>query len=153
MANEQLRNDAAVLLDGFTQQLHALAEAQRRRAELTATATACDKRIRVTVNADGLLIHTEFADDIADIRYPDIAAAMTAAVQAAATEVRRRCEELLAPIRTERARLPKLSEIVEGAPDFGFLLPPAPPARMDVRVSAPAAPEPASGSLVSDQDW
>ncbi|GAB2532432.1 YbaB/EbfC family nucleoid-associated protein [Nocardia heshunensis] len=155
MVNDGPRGDAATMLDGFKRQLLGLAEAQRRRAELTASVTACDKRIRVTVNADGLLIATEFADDIADVPYSEIASAMTAAVQAAAIEVRKRTEELLAPLRTERAQLPKLSEIVEGAPDFGFLVPPPPLARTEARVVAPdltSAGE-RSGSLVSDEDW
>ncbi|MFJ1458171.1 YbaB/EbfC family nucleoid-associated protein [Nocardia sp. N2S4-5] len=141
MPNERMQEDAATLLDGLDQQLRGIAEFQRRRAQLTASVTACDKRIRVTVNADGLLIHTEFADDIADLTHDEIAAAMTSAVQAAAAQVRQRCQELMEPLRLRRARLPKLSEIIEGAPDLGAVLPPAPPARRRYR-NRPAVPPP-----------
>lgn len=153
MPNERLQEDAATLLDGLDQQLRGLAEFQRQRARLTASVTACDKRIRVTVNADGLLIHTEFADDVSDLTYDEIAAAMTSAVQAAAAQVQQRSQELMEPLRVRRARLPKLSEIIEGAPDPGAALPPAPPAPK----SPPGRPggntaDNAGRSMIADQD-
>ncbi|WP_067534953.1 YbaB/EbfC family nucleoid-associated protein [Nocardia crassostreae] len=155
MVNERMRADAETMLDGLARQLEGIAQLQARRAELTATATACARRIRVTVNADGLLIRTEFADDIADLSYAEIAAAMTGAVQAAASEVNAKWRELMAPLQQERLRLPKLSDIVEGAPDLGSLLPPppAPPTRVD-RPPPPVERESAApNSAVAEAGW
>ncbi|MBF6171423.1 YbaB/EbfC family nucleoid-associated protein [Nocardia blacklockiae] len=156
MPNERLQEDAATLLEGLDQQLRGIAEFQRERARLTASVTACDKRIRVTVNADGLLIDTEFAEDVSDLTYDEIAAAMTSAVQAAAAQVQERCRELMEPLRLRRARLPKLSDIIEGAPDLGAVLPPAPPAPKAPSPTRPETTESATAdgrSMIADQDW
>ncbi|MGV9674400.1 YbaB/EbfC family nucleoid-associated protein [Nocardia sp. NPDC003482] len=153
MVNERLQADMATMLEGLDEQLRGIAEIQRQRSLLTATATVCDKRIQVTVNADGLLIDTAFAEDIADLSYDEIAAGMTAAVQAAATEVLRRGRELMEPLLEKKSRLPKLSEIVEGAPDLGAMLPVAPPpptTRPDRRIPGDGS---VTRSLIADQDW
>jgi hypothetical protein len=67
-----------------------IAAVERRRKLLTATAMACDKRITVTVNADGVLIETKFSRDIGDLSYAEVAEAIPIAVRGAATEVVRR---------------------------------------------------------------
>ncbi|WP_225726977.1 MULTISPECIES: YbaB/EbfC family nucleoid-associated protein [unclassified Nocardia] len=72
-----------------------IAGLERRRALLTATASVCDKRITVTVNAEGVLIETRFADDIGDLTYDEIAAAVPEAVRTAAREVTRKSRELM----------------------------------------------------------
>ncbi|MFC9434958.1 hypothetical protein [Nocardia sp. NPDC057030] len=87
MVNERLRADAAMMLEAMTEQMQGVARVHRDRARLMATVTACDKRIAVTVNADGILIETRFADDIGDLSYSEIAAAITEAVQGAAKKV------------------------------------------------------------------
>ncbi|MGY2060868.1 YbaB/EbfC family DNA-binding protein, partial [Nocardia gipuzkoensis] len=69
MSNERLKADAAMMMEALSEQMSGIAEIQRNRARLTATVTACDKRISVTVNADGILIETKFADDIKDLSY------------------------------------------------------------------------------------
>lgn len=137
MSNERLMADAAMMMEAFTEQMSGIAKVQRDRARLTATVTACDKRITVTVNADGILIATKFADDIKDLPYEDIAAAMTEAVQAAARKVQKLTQELMDPLRQQKNQLPKLSEMLEGAPDLGEMMPIAPPASM----APPDSPE------------
>ncbi|RDI43610.1 YbaB/EbfC family nucleoid-associated protein [Nocardia mexicana] len=128
MTNERLAADAAMMLDAMSEQFEGMARIQRDRAQITATATACEKRITVVVNADGILIETRFADDIADLTYDEIAAAMTEAVQAAAADAARRGNELMQPLLDRKLRLPSLSELVEGAPDLGAVIPVAPSA-------------------------
>ncbi|MGY0496972.1 YbaB/EbfC family nucleoid-associated protein [Nocardia sp. FBN12] len=129
MLNDRLRADMATMLDGLGEQFRGIAELQKERALLTATATACDKRIEVTVNADGLLIATKFADDVLELSLEEIATNLTAAVQSAAADVAARGKDLMTPLLERRDALPKLSEIIEGAPDLGAMLPtaPAPP--------------------------
>jgi DNA-binding protein YbaB len=123
MSNERLQADAAMMMEELAGQMSYIAEIQRNRARLTATVTACDKRISVTVNADGILIATKFADDVRDLTYEEIAAAMTQAVQAAAAKVQKTTQELMAPLRERKTRLPRLSEMLDGAPDLGDMMP------------------------------
>ncbi len=127
MVNERLRTDMMTVLEGLDDQLRGIAEIQLRRSRLTATASTCEQRIEVTVNADGLLIETTFADDISELTYDEIAAGMTAAVQQAADEVLRQGAALMEPLRERKLQLPKLSEIIEGAPDLGEMMPTEPP--------------------------
>ncbi|MBB5917401.1 DNA-binding protein YbaB [Nocardia transvalensis] len=160
MANERMRADAAQVLEGLDEQLRGIAEVQRQRADLTATITACEKRIKVTVNADGLLIHTEFAEDILDLTPDEIAENITAAVQAASAEVMRLGRELMRPLMERRTRLPKLSEMIEGAPDLGEMIPVAPPPKASLDdPERPRNDSPGTGfdtgarSMIADQDW
>jgi hypothetical protein len=161
MVNERLQADMATMLEGLQEQLHGIAELQRQRSLLTATAVVCDKRIQVTVNADGMLVQTLFAEDIADLSYDEIATAMTSAVQAATVEVMRRSRELMQPLVERKTRLPKLSDIIEGAPDLGAMIPVAPPPPPGAPGSPEwlAATEPAVNdgtarrSPVADEGW
>lgn len=155
MVNERLRADMMTMLDGLGEQMRGIAEVQLKRSKLTATGTACEERITVTVNADGLLIHTIFADDIAELTYEEIAEGMTEAVQKAATEVGSLSEKLLAPLRERKAALPKLSDLIDGAPDLGSRMPVEPPVPKGMR-EYDATPVGSDGSvsrsMVSDND-
>ncbi|MGW4841656.1 YbaB/EbfC family nucleoid-associated protein [Nocardia brasiliensis] len=137
MANERLRADAAMMMEAMSEQMQGLAKLQRDRARLTATVTACDKRITVTVNADGILIETKFADDIGDLTHSEIAGAMTEAVQAAAKKVHEQGRLLMEPLRERKARLPHLSDLIDGVPDTRSMIP-TPPV---VSTAPPNSPE------------
>ncbi|RDI45013.1 YbaB/EbfC family nucleoid-associated protein [Nocardia mexicana] len=128
MANERLRADAAMMMEALSEQMLGIAKIQRDRSRLTASATACEKRITVTVNADGILVDTRFDDDIGELTYEEIAAAMTEAVQAAAQKANEECRRLMEPLRERKSRLPRLSDLIEDAPDLGSVVPVAPPA-------------------------
>ncbi|MFD4405713.1 YbaB/EbfC family nucleoid-associated protein [Nocardia sp. NPDC058499] len=127
MVNERLQEDMATMLSGLSHQMRGIAEVQKKRSLLTATVLAEDKRIEVTVNADGVLIDTKFADDVLDLTMDEIAAAVTKAVQDAAAQVQHKARELMDPLLTHRNSMPKLSEMIEGAPDLGGLIPQPPP--------------------------
>jgi DNA-binding protein YbaB len=134
---ERLRQDAALMMDALSEQMSGIAKIQRDRARITATVTARDKRISVTVNADGILIETKFAEDVKDLSYDEIAAAMTKAVQEAAKKAGAMSNELMDPLRDKKMRLPRLSEMLEGAPDLGAMMPLTPP----VSTAPPGAAE------------
>ncbi|QIS03415.1 YbaB/EbfC family DNA-binding protein [Nocardia brasiliensis] len=123
MDNDRTKGDLADLLDTVNLHIRSIAEAQRQRVELTATGTAAKGRVHITVNADGVVIETRFADDIDELDYDEIADAVTEATQAAAAEVAERAEKLIAPIRRTRSRLPSLSEIVADLPDLTVRVP------------------------------
>lgn len=152
MTNERLKADAAMMMDALQEQLKGIAEIQKQRMAMTGTATVCDKRITVTVNATGILIETRFADDIGELTHDEIAAGMTEAVQLAAADVERRGHELMEPLLERKTRLPRLSDLVEGAPDLGALA----PLTMPKSATAPAEGGSSPGShrsLVADQEW
>lgn len=105
-------------MESYQQQMQLVAQLQQQRARLTATASVRDKRVSVTVNANSVVIETEFADDIGELSYDEIAAAVTEAAQKASEEVTRRAQELAQPLLAERAARPKLSDMLEGIPEF-----------------------------------
>ncbi|MCM6776077.1 YbaB/EbfC family nucleoid-associated protein [Nocardia sp. CDC159] len=131
MTNDRAKADLADLFDTVNTHIRSIAEAQRQRTALTAAASAGEGRVHITVNADGVVIETRFAEDIDDLDYDEIAAAVTEATQLAAVEVARRAEELIAPIRSTRSRLPSLSEIVADLPDLRAKVPEPQRAPMD----------------------
>ncbi|GAA5063169.1 YbaB/EbfC family nucleoid-associated protein [Nocardia callitridis] len=123
MDNDRTKADFADLMDTVNGHIRSIADAQRKRTELVATASAEEGRVTVTCNADGVPIDTVFSDDIDDLDYDDIAMAVTEAAQDAAAKVAKMAEELIAPIRTTRSRLPSLSSMVEGLPDLSVKTP------------------------------
>ncbi|MFD4354893.1 YbaB/EbfC family nucleoid-associated protein [Nocardia sp. NPDC058519] len=117
MSNEQAKADLADIIDGVQEQMRAVARIQQARAEITASATV-RRRVTVTVNADNKIIETKFGADIEDLGYAEIAKAVTEAAQQASGEVARKVAELMTPFQEQRARMPKISDLVEGMPDF-----------------------------------
>ncbi|MFC9995480.1 YbaB/EbfC family nucleoid-associated protein [Nocardia sp. NPDC127526] len=121
MTNEVMKTQLDDLLDFADKQMASARRLQRQRLLLTATASAADKRVTVTVNADNTIVETRLAEDIDELTPAEIARAVTAAAQDAAAEIARRTAELMA----DRPRPPDLREYVDGAPDLGkfFLRP------------------------------
>ncbi|MEU4313326.1 YbaB/EbfC family nucleoid-associated protein [Nocardia sp. NPDC024068] len=157
--NERLQEDMATMLSGLSHQMRSIAEVQKKRSLLTATVLAEEKRIEVTVNADGLLIDTKFAGDVLDLTMDEIAVAITKAVQDAAAQVQKKARQLMEPVMEHRNSLPKLSEMVEGAPDLAGLIP-QPPKTPIVSPDSPDWPgnkpdepdDPGPVSVVADRD-
>lgn len=156
MVRERGEADAAGIVEGFSQQMRALAETTRKRALLTASGTAASGRVTVTVNADSIVIATKFSSDIDDLTFDEIAKAVTTAAQQAAAEVGRKTTELFQPLTDERARMPKLSELFEGMPDLE--MPPNPAAALSApgsreRLEQEAEPAPEFTGAEDYDDW
>ncbi len=159
MSNEHLKNDMATVLEGLRAQLGDIAEAHRKRAELTATAEMHDGRVVVTVDADGILTEVEFSDEIDDLSDDEIAVAVTMATQRAAQDAAARMRELMQPMVERRARWPKLSDLLTGAMDFQDHVPgddrapTSPPGAPDREPhAAPTGPPRSTRSIVADID-
>ncbi|MEU7142923.1 YbaB/EbfC family nucleoid-associated protein [Nocardia sp. NPDC046473] len=123
MAHDFSRGDVADLMEEVQSQLHSIARLQQQRVALVGKATVRGGRVTVVVNADGAVIETKFGRGIEDLEYAELARAVTQAAQEAIADVRRQSQELLAPFQQERARLPKLSDLVEGMPDLSGQMP------------------------------
>ncbi len=134
MTNEQAKAQLADIIEGVQEQMRAIAQVQRDRAKIIASATV-RKRVTVSVNADYKVIETKFSSDIDDLTYPEIARAMTEAAQQASAEVARLTQEMIAPIQENRSRLPKLTDLVSDMPDLVV------PEAVEASLAAPNAPE------------
>ncbi|WP_157555880.1 YbaB/EbfC family DNA-binding protein [Nocardia acidivorans] len=156
MARERGEAEAASILEGFSRQMREIAEASRKRTQLTASATS--GRVTVTVNADCIVIATKFAADIDEIGYDEIAKSVTIAAQRASADMRRQTEELLRPLSDRRAKMPRLSELFEGMPDLESQAPVIEPASLapplaKERLAQKAEPAPEFTDAVDYEDW
>ncbi len=132
-------------MESYQRQMRLVAQLQQQRARLTATASVRDKKVTVTVNANSVVIETVFADDIDELSYDEIAAAVTEAAQKAAEEVTRRAYDLAKPLMAERANRPKLSDVLEGLPEFQM------PAEPEVSTAAPGSAERAAFDMEAEE--
>jgi DNA-binding protein YbaB len=108
------------------EQMADLAAVQRKQAELTASATAADGLVEVTVNAHGHLTQTVIDEAYLDeFEFSELADHITEATQAAIRKAATQMNEMLAPILERRRSLPGLSEVMDGAPDLRDFMPPA----------------------------
>jgi DNA-binding protein YbaB len=126
MTNELAKSEMAALLEEVQEQMRTVARVQQERAQLIGSASVRAKRVTVFVNAEGTVIETRFGPDIEDLSYAEIAKAVTEAAQLAAADAARKGQQLTAPLHDRRARLPKLSDLIEDMPDFTSQLPQAP---------------------------
>ncbi|MCU1643423.1 MAG: hypothetical protein JWN03_3698 [Nocardia sp.] len=137
MANEAAKGRLAELVDLVQGGIASVARAQEERAQLTATAQAASRRVTITVNADCIVIKTEFSDDIDDLTYSEIAAAVTAATQDAAAQVQQKAQKIQEAALEEQSRIPALSEFFPDMPDIQAMMPTPP----TVSTAPPGSPE------------
>ncbi|MDF3284270.1 MULTISPECIES: YbaB/EbfC family nucleoid-associated protein [unclassified Gordonia (in: high G+C Gram-positive bacteria)] len=118
-ADDGLGFDFHELMASAQEQLTAIREVQRRRAQLMAHATVADRTVTVHVNAQGVVIKTEIDPDFLDDHdLEDLSGFVTQAAQQAAAKVAREGEALMESVRRAGAALPSLSEVIDGAPDL-----------------------------------
>lgn len=133
----ELRTRVDELLTDFTERTNQLHEAQRQAAALTATMAAPGDRVRVSVDATGMLTDLRLAAGAFEETSPEaLARTIVDLVRRATIQVRGQAAELLRPL-TEN--LPDLSDLSEGAPSLADMLPKIPeyPAS---ETAAPARP-------------
>ena len=125
LSNDALRHQVTEVMALLEEQLADIAAVQKKQADLTATGTAADGRVEVTVNARGQLIKTIIDESfLDDHEFEELGEHVTDAAQAAALDAARRLAEMMAPISQRRKAFPPLSEIVEAMPDLRDLAPP-----------------------------
>lgn len=120
-------DDVDDLMSSFNTLVDEIAEARTKVAALTATASELEGRVRVTVNARGVVIETFLDDDVAEqVPTPRLASAITAAAQSAAAQVGTEAARIWDPINERRGGLPRASDVLAGIPKFDELLGSAP---------------------------
>lgn len=116
--NDRLITETTQFLDAFRGVMTQADETRRMRDALTGSASVERGRITVVVNASGSITETTFAEDVGDLTYGQIARATLQAAQQAAAEVKRKTDELLAPMLAARAQMPQLVDLIQGMPSL-----------------------------------
>lgn len=116
------------LMEDIQSTLQTITRLQRDRIALVGRASVRRGRVTATVNADNILVDLKFRD-IDDLTHAELARAVIEATQAAAADLAQKSKELMQPLQEQRARLPKLSDLVPGMPNLreGMPVPEPPP--------------------------
>src|SRR5688572_23682041 len=85
-------------VEEFHAKMAEIAELQAERAHLVGVASTARRRVRVTVNADGIVTDIKFSGAVGELSPEELAAAVTAASRAAVLDVARKSQELMAPL-------------------------------------------------------
>ncbi|MGB3324607.1 MAG: YbaB/EbfC family nucleoid-associated protein [Mycolicibacterium fortuitum] len=123
MDNDAARHELIDALALVQEQFADLAVVEQERATSSSSATSAGGTVTVTVDCDGVVIHTQVSENYLDDHdLADLGQHITDAAQAAARDIEQKVAELLAPLAQRREQMPSLSDIVEGAPDIRELL-------------------------------
>ncbi|HET6734015.1 YbaB/EbfC family nucleoid-associated protein [Mycobacterium sp.] len=124
MDNDGARHELTEALALVQEHMADLAIVTKKRAALSATATAADGTVVVTVNAEGIVSETAVEEAYFEGHdVVELGRFITSAAQAAAGDLQRQTAELFAPLAERRARFPSLADVVDGAPDIRNLVP------------------------------
>lgn len=118
MSEDHARERLSMVIDGFAEHLERVKQAQEDRARIVVEAYAADNRVTVKVNADGALVDVRFSEDINDLCYDEIAAAVLRAAREAAATVGERVRDLIAPVRARPAAIPTIAELIADIPQL-----------------------------------
>jgi DNA-binding protein YbaB len=118
VSEDEARERLSTVIDGFAEHLERVKQAQEQRAQLVVEAHAASDRVMVKVNADGALVDVRFSDDINDLDYDEIAAAVLTAARQAAASAADRVRTLIAPVQQRPATIPNIAELIEDIPEL-----------------------------------
>ena len=123
MSNDAASQDFTHMLSLVQEQMQGLSVMQQRRAALTATGTAADGTVEITVDAQRTVTKAVVDETYLDeFELSDLGGYITTAAQQAAQEIDRQSAALLAPLTERRQEISSLSGLVADAPDFGELI-------------------------------
>jgi DNA-binding protein YbaB len=123
MNNDSMRHDVREVMALAREQMRAIADAQQRRTALSATGTAADKLVAVTVNAHGMVTSVVIEESyLQEFEFTELGAHITTAAQAAAQEVEQRGTAIFAPLMQRRQELSALSGRVANLPELSELM-------------------------------
>ena len=119
MSNDSIRNEFGQVLALVQEQMRDLSQIQQQRSTMTASATAADGTVEVTVNAQRTVIKTVVDESYLDEHdITELGGHITNAAQSAVRQVDKRSEALLAPMNTRRKAVSEISGNVIGLPGF-----------------------------------
>ena len=123
MSEDHTSERLSTMIDGFAEHLERVKQAQEQRTQIAVEAHAAYNRVTVKVNADGALVDLRFSDDINDLDYDEIAAAVLTAARQAAAMAADRVRKLIAPVQQRPAAIPTIAELIEDIPQLRAWMP------------------------------
>jgi DNA-binding protein YbaB len=146
LGGEEARERAVDALARLRDQVAEITAMQKKRAALRVDGVAADGTVEVTVDASGRLVRAEVDKSFLDDHdFEELGGCLVEAAQAAAGDAAGQVAEMMAPINERHRLLGSFSDLVEGLPDVGDLLPPG------SEVLGVAGPR-GEGSLVGGDD-
>lgn len=119
MSNDSIRNEFSEVLALVQEQMRDLSNIQQQRSTMTASATAADGMVEVTVNAQRTVVETVVDESyLEDHDFAELGGHITSAAQAAVRQLDKRSEALLAPMNERRKAVSEISGNVIGLPGF-----------------------------------
>jgi DNA-binding protein YbaB len=118
MSEDHAGERLSTMIDGFAEHLERVKQAQQQRGRIVVEAHAAAERVMVKVNADGALVDLRFSDDINDLDYDEIAAAVLRAAGHAAAMAVERVQSLITPVQQRPAAIPTIAELIEDIPEL-----------------------------------
>jgi DNA-binding protein YbaB len=123
MSEDDARERLSTIIDGFAEHLERVKKAQEERGRMVVEAHAACDRVTVKVNADGALVDLRFSDDINELAYDEIAAAVLTAAREAAATAAERVRELVASMQQRPATIPTIAELIGDIPELRARVP------------------------------
>jgi DNA-binding protein YbaB len=134
LGDDAANQEVADLLARLQEQLADVAEMQKKRAALTASAQVADGTVEVTVDAGGRLVKAVIDKSYLDDHdLEDLGGFVGEAARLAAADVDGRVAEMLGPIGERHGLFPSFSDVVAGVPQLRDLVPPG----LDLFAAAP----------------
>lgn len=119
VSNDSIRNEFSEVLALVQEQMRDLSNIQQQRSTMTASATAADGMVEVTVNAQRTVVETVVDESyLEDHDFAELGGHITSAAQAAVRQLDKRSEALLAPMNERRKAVSEISGNVIGLPGF-----------------------------------
>lgn len=119
MSNDAAKHEFGHVMALVQQQMQDLAVMEQKRAALTATATAADGTVEVTVDAQRVVTRTVIAESyLEEFEFVDLGGYVTTAAQRAGAEIEQMSAALLAPLTQRREEIASASGSVVDLPDF-----------------------------------
>lgn len=123
MSNDAAQDEFEHVLALVQEQMRELTAMEEKRATLTATGTAADGTVEVTVDSQRMVISTVIDESyLEDFELADLGGYVTAAAQGAGVEIDRVAAGLLAPLTQRREELTSVVGSAVDVPDFAEML-------------------------------
>lgn len=123
MDDDGVRGEVGHVISLVQQQMQELAVMQQKQAAMTATGTAAEGMVEVSVDSRRMVTKTVIDESYLDeYEFADLSGHITAAAQSAVQEIERRSAALLAPMTERRQEISSLAGRVADVPNFSELL-------------------------------
>lgn len=123
MDDDGVRGEVGHVISLVQQQMRELAVMQQKQTALTATGTAAEGMVEVSVDSRRMVTKTVIDESYLDeYEFADLSGHITAAAQSAVQEIERRSAALLAPMTERRQEISSLAGRVADVPNFSELL-------------------------------